>query len=113
MKKGRLSPREVGKRLAEKFFAVKNFQYSPPLIWGMKKGRLSPREVGKRLAEKFFAVKKPPILATPYLGHEKRQAFAYLFCPKSYHRPNLLMPYGKLKYKSSLSSKIVLINKFD
>ena len=52
-------------------------------------------------------------LATPYLGHEKRQAFAYLFCPKSYHRPNLLTPYGKFKYNSCLSSKTVLINNFD
>jgi hypothetical protein len=52
-------------------------------------------------------------LATPNLGHEKRQAFAYLFCPKSYHRPNLLTPYGKLKYNLSLYTNIVLINNFD
>ena|SRR5690606_40267806 len=66
MKKGRLSPREAGKRLTEKFFAVKKLPILATPYLGMKKGRLSPREVGKRLAEKFFAVKNfqysPPLI---------------------------------------------------
>ncbi len=61
----------------------------------------------------WLKMKRFGVIDTPYLAHEKRQAFAYLFCPKSYHRPNLLTPYGKLKYNLSFHTKTVSINNFD
>lgn len=62
---------------------------------------------GRQYSAKSIKFQDLNLLATPYLEHEKRQAFAYLFCPKSYLRPNLLTPNGKLKYTSSLKAKMV------
>ncbi|MAP80596.1 MAG: hypothetical protein CL526_05860 [Aequorivita sp.] len=80
----------------------------------MKKGRLSQEE-RKNGSKKNFGNKQTtsearhPVLD---LAHEKRQAFTYLFCPKSYHRPNLLTSYGKFKYNSTFFSNYMKINIF-